>query len=60
MLQAEQKVKKKRKGGDNDAAAKDAAEAREAVKMVVDVMTGPPLSLPDTDQYVKRLRQYLE
>jgi G3E family GTPase len=60
MLQAEQKAKKKRKGGGNDAAAKDAAEAREAVQLVVDLMTGPPLSLPDTDQHVKRLRQYLE
>ena len=57
LLQSEQK--RKRDSGDGQAAT-DAAEAREALQMVVALMTGPPLSLPDTDNQVKRLREFLE
>ena len=38
--------------------ASDAAEGREALRMVLTMLTGPPLSLPSTDSYVKRLQEY--
>ena len=44
--------------GSSQEGAEDAAEGREALRVCLTMLTGPPFSLPDTDQYVKRLREY--